>query len=539
MIFDSPLLLAISPVAALLVGLLAWRARRARLRLTARWAPGLADEGRRTGRAAPWLLGAAGLLAALGAAGPRWGRTETELEGRSLNLAIGVDISRSMLAEDAPPSRLGRAIREARRLVQDARGDRLALLAFAGRSYILTPLTLDDAAVALQLDALDPDVASEGGTDLSAVLSQGRDLLTAAAEGGARVLVVFTDGETHDSVDAAIAAARALRSAGVTLVMVGEGDTLSARIPLRDDRGAPLGYKTDDEGQVVRTWRRDNILRAVTDAAGGVLVSADAADQEAAVRQVIGGLERSATKERRREDLTPRGWLFALGAVLLLGVQGTLRRGPALALIALTVLPAGRAAAQRPSAGDRLLRRGDTAGAAEAYAREAATRPSADSALFNAGTAALDGGRYAEAKKWLADASRSLDPGLRFRALYNLGLAAMREARADTAKRAALNDEAAARFREALLLSPGSREAKWNLELVQSPAPPPPPSGGGKPPPTPPKNGTPPPTPRSSSNLSQSEAEQILNSVERNERDVRSDLARRRRLAQSSAGKDW
>jgi Ca-activated chloride channel family protein len=538
-IVDSLLLLALAPVAALLLGFLAWRVRKVRLRATERWAPSLAATARRTGRAAPWLLGAAGLLAGVGAAGPRWGRTETELEGRSLNLVIAVDISRSMLAEDVPPNRLQRAVREARRLLQDARGDRLALLAFAGRSYIITPLTLDDAAVALQLDALDPDVASEGGTDLTAVLVQGRDLLTAAAEGGARVLVVFTDGETHDSLEAAIGAARGLRAAGVTLIMVGEGDTLPARIPLRDDTGKLVGYKTDEDGLSVRTWRREAWLRQVTDAAGGVLVSADAADQESVVHQVIAGLERTAVRERRREDLTPRGWLFALGAVLLLGLQGLRGRGAALAVLALGLFPAERAVAQRPSAGDRLLRRGDTAAAARAFAREAARRPSADTALFNAGTAALAGRRYEEARKWLADAARSLDPDLRFRALYNLGLVAMGQAGADTVKRASLRDQAAGHFREALLLEPGSREAKWNLELVQEPTPPPSGGGGGTPPPTPQRSGRPPPQPSRTSTLSQSEAEQILNSVERNERDVRADLAKRRRIPQTSAGKDW
>ncbi|NOT07368.1 MAG: VWA domain-containing protein, partial [Gemmatimonadales bacterium] len=311
MSFDSLILLAAAPVAAFLVAWLAHRVRVARLAATLVWAPALAAG--RAGRWGPWLLGGAALLAGIGAAGPRWGQSETELEGRSLNLAIGVDISRSMLAEDVAPSRLGRAVLEARRLVQDTRGDRLALLAFAGRSYILTPLTLDDGAISLQLDALDPEIASEGGTELAAVLVQGRGLLAAAAEGGAKVLVVFTDGEMHDSVSAAVAAARALRSAGVTLVLMAEGDTLPARIPLRDDRGALLGYKTDAAGLTVRTWRRDETLRAVADAAGGVLVAADAADQEGAVRRVIDGLERSATRERRREDLSPRGWVFALG----------------------------------------------------------------------------------------------------------------------------------------------------------------------------------------------------------------------------------
>ena len=537
MSFDSFFFLLLAPAFALGAGLLAWLARRARVRATALWAPALAGLSLRGGRTAPLLIGAAALLAGIGAAGPRWGRSSSEMQGRALNLAIGLDISRSMLAEDVTPNRLQRATREAQRLVQDARGDRLALLAFAGRSYILTPLTLDDAAVTLQLDALDPDIASEGGTELAEVLLQGRDLLTAAAEGGAKVMVIFTDGETHDTVGAAVAAARTVGSADITLIMVGEGDTLPARIPLRDESGRLVGYKADDEGRPVQTWRRDDVLRAVTDAAGGILVSGNAADQAGAVRRVVDGLERSATRERRREDLTPRAWLFALGAVTLLGLQALLRRGPALAIVLLSVGVAGAAGAQRPSAGDRLLHRGDTAGAALAFVRDAARRASADTALFNAGTAALARGELGAAAQWLAGAARSLDPELRFRALYNLGLAALLQAQRDSAKRADLRAEAATRFREALLLRPGSPEAKWNLELAQDPNPPPS-GGGGAAQPSPPRPSPPTPSPRAAE-ISQTEAEQILNSVERTERDVRAEQARRRRVAHSAAGKDW
>jgi hypothetical protein len=74
----------------------------------------------------------------------------------------------------------------------------------------------------------------------------------------------------------------------------------------------------------------------------------------------------------------------------------------------------------------------------------------------------------------------------------------------------------------------------WNLELVQ--APPPPPNrggGGGSAPPS-----TPPAQP-ANNRLAQSDAEQILNTVERTEREVRAEQARRRRLAQARTGKDW
>jgi len=214
-----------------------------------------------------------------------------------------------------------------------------------------------------------------------------------------------------------------------------------------------------------------------------------------------------------------------------------LRRGPALALVLLSVSLAGRGHAQRPSAGDRLLRRGDTAGAALAFVREAARRVSVDTAFFNAGTAALARNELGASAQWLGSAARSLDPELRFRALYNLGLAALLSSKRDSAKRTELREEAATRLREALLLRPDSRDAKWNLELAENPVPPPS-GGGGARQPTPPRGAPPPPSPQSS-NISTSEAEQILNSVERTERDVRAEQARRRKVAHSAAGKDW
>src|SRR5213080_992559 len=63
-------------------------------------------------------------------------------------------------------------------------------------------------------------------------------------------------------------------------------------------------------------------------------------------------------------------------------------------------------------------------------------------------------------------ASASLDPELRFRALYNMGLLALLQAKADTASREAHLADAERAYREALLLKPYHVRAKWNLELV-------------------------------------------------------------------------
>src|SRR5258706_380432 len=124
----------------------------------------------------------------------------------------------------------------------------------------------------------------------------------------------------------------------------------------------------------------------------------------------------------------------------------------------------------------------------------------------------------------LARAAASLDPDVRFRALYTLGLLALGQARADTANRDAHLADAERAYREALLLRPRHVPAKWNLELVArmhrsssnrpNPRPSPTPSGGAPPDQT---RGSgapnPPPSPGSSAGLNEAQADQVLRSI--------------------------
>jgi len=543
MSFDTPMLLALAPVVALVVSGLAWLAFSRRVRAARAWSGAL-------GRAAggewwgPALIGIAALLAALALAGPRWGQATVTAKTQSLSLVLAIDISRSMLAEDAAPTRLGHTVREVRRLLQDLDGDRVGLVAFAGRSYILTPLTVDEGAIRLFLDELHPDMASQGGTDLGSALRQGRELLSASGDAADRVLVVFSDGEGHDSLSGAVEEAEALKAAGIRLVVAGQGGAQPVRIPQRDSAGRVTSYKLDENGQVVLTRREDATLRAVADAADGTLVAADLPDQAGAIRDLLRTFKRSPSVASRTADLVPRAWIPILLAVLLLMLQTALRRTASLvALAGLCLLPLRTASGQAPSRGERALRGGDAGAAAVAFLDEVRAGRAPDTAYYNAGTAALRAGRYEVARGALTEATKSLDPGLRYRALYNLGLAAMLEAQADSAKRDALLPQAVEHFQEALQLQPASPRAKWNLELAQRRRPPPSGGGGGG-------SGTPPPSPSAPQQqqsqsrpepepLSQSQAEQILNSMERQERQTRADQIRRMQGGTGGGVKDW
>src|SRR5258708_26733109 len=231
MTFDAPIVLALAPFGGGAVWFAAAWARRVRLRRAALWSEETVRRAIASGRLGPTALALAAFLGVVALAGPRWGEEQIVAATRGLSAVIAIDISRSMLAEDATPSRLGRALREARRLVQDLDGDRVGLIAFAGSSYILSPLSRDGSARTLYLDALDPDVASQGGTALAPPLRQAAELLRPGSDLADRALIVFTDGEPHDTLPAVLEQAQQLHAAGIRLILIAEGGRSPTRIP--------------------------------------------------------------------------------------------------------------------------------------------------------------------------------------------------------------------------------------------------------------------------------------------------------------------
>ena len=546
--FDAPIVVLLAPIVGAAVWAAAAWARRSRVRRAAAWSEATANIARRAGKLGAPALGLAAALAAVALSGPRWGEERIVTETRGLNLVLAIDISRSMLAEDAKPSRLGRALREARRLVQDLDGDRLGLSAFAGTSYILSPLSVDGSALTLYLDALDPDIASEGGTSLAPALAQGIDLLHASPEIADRVLVVFTDGEAHDSLEQAVQEARRLAALGIHLILVAEGGRQPTKIPVRDDRGTFVSWQQDESGNPILTSRREDVLGAVADAAQGTIVAAELPDQAGAVRDLVASYKRATATESRTQHGRPRAWIPLLLGALVLGAQTLTRRTAALIGVLLFLAPPLAGQVQRPrSSAEKAWDRGDVRGAAADYLAELKAHEDDDTAWYNTGTAAMAAGDPALARSSLARAAASLDPDLRFRALYNLGLLALLQAKADSTNREAHLANAARAYREALLLQPHDKPAKWNLELVNrmrggggqanKPNPPPPPSlgaggGGGG-------GGQQQQQPQGGGGMSESQADQVLNSIGQEELRTRRDRTGRTRRAAPPGVKDW
>ena len=86
---------------------------------------------------------------------PRWGYTYDDTKRKGLDLIFAVDTSRSMLSNDVQPNRLERVKLATQDLVNELQGDRVGLIAFAGRAFLQAPLTIDYGAAVEAINDLD------------------------------------------------------------------------------------------------------------------------------------------------------------------------------------------------------------------------------------------------------------------------------------------------------------------------------------------------------------------------------------------------
>lgn len=487
----------------------------------------------------PATLGSAVVLAGVALAGPRWGTPVGDAETQGIDVVYAVDASLSMLAEDERPNRLERARQEARRLRALSRGDRVALVAFAGRSYILTPLTADDGALALFLDNLDPSVVGQPGSSLASALRQSVELLGPAA-GSDRAVVVFTDGETFDERNAVLDAARRAGRAGVAVVFVAFGTGEGANIPIRVAEGA-FAPKRDASGAIVTTRIDEAMLRAAADAAGGTLITADATDKASRVRSVLTGLRAERRRVQSQQSIPARfQWFLAPALALLLwDVVGTRRRrtrAVAVASAAVVVLAPNVVLAQARIAlrdAETAYRAGNAVAAAGEWRRAVEAGDRDPRTLYNLGTAYLAADSLDAAIEVLERAAVMPAPSLRSQLLYNLGLAYLKRGNAATGNIASMSFRNAVRaYRSVLLENPNDDAARWNYELAKKQEQSASSSGGGS------GQGDDPDRNPEGGALPTEQASQLLDAAARDERDVRERTQRNVRPT-PVRGRDW
>jgi Ca-activated chloride channel family protein len=272
--------------------------------------PALSDGRRRARRA---LLTAGLVFAALAAMQPVWGETAGAAVRRGADVVVCLDVSRSMLARDAVPSRLGAAQAALRSLAERVRGDRLGLVVFAGEARLLVPVTRDARSFAAIASGAEPASVARGGTDLGTALDAALDALRVQEAPG--VVVLLTDGE--DLGGRGLRAAERCAARHVVVHAVGFGSTLGSKIAVPTPRGE--SFVADRTGADVVTAMDAAGLRRIAEATGGEFVDASSAASPLAdlYDRRIEPLARAAFADEERRERPNRFQWPLLAAFLL------------------------------------------------------------------------------------------------------------------------------------------------------------------------------------------------------------------------------
>ncbi len=455
--------------------------------------------GLRQERGAASFAGPAALLLAMAiivfaAARPQWGSHAQPSDDKGIDVAIVLDVSNSMLADDVTPSRLARAQSELGALIDRMQGDRVGLVIFAGDSFVRSPLTPDLRALRLLVDGVGSERGLVApGSDLGHAIRTGQQLL-AAGDAKTNVILVVSDGEDRaDDVTPPVAAAHA---AGTLIYTAGAGTAAGAPVRDVDPVTHASTPRIGGDGAPVVTRLDEAMLKQIAAAGGGRYVALSDPGSLAGLAAELDRLQRTRFDTKAAPQPIERFQWFAILGLLLIAAEivlPPLLRQPRSALrsagrlwpLATAGLLVGgvcsASVAEINRHGNDQYAQANYAPALDLYRTAQAVDSSRAETFYNGGNALDQQGDYARA---IDEARRgpSAPANIVDRAQYALGnhyAGAVQLANAIEA------------YKRALLADPNDADAKHNLEVITArltPSPSPTPS-----PTSPPNEGTPTP----------------------------------------------
>jgi Ca-activated chloride channel family protein len=270
------------------------------------------------------LFAIAAALLILASARPRMPLASSEKKLMGVDVALALDVSGSMKAEDFKPNRMEAAKARIKEFVRDFKQGRMALVAFAGRSFTQCPLTLDGGILEGLVDQLDVGSVTIDGTAIGdAVIN----CMAKFREGGSsKVIVLLTDGENNAGSVDPVSAARAAAAEGIKIYSIGVGTPGGAPVPVYSPTGQKF-YLTGPDGRPVMAKVDEAGLKQIADITGGTYFRAEDEHALGEVYRKIAEMEKHEITVKRvtgyyELSVYPAGLaliLLALGAWLMRG----------------------------------------------------------------------------------------------------------------------------------------------------------------------------------------------------------------------------
>ena len=251
---------------------------------------------------------------------PQWGFQWQEVKRQGLDIILAMDTSKSMLTDDVKPSRLERSKWAVRDLLKRLSGDRIGLVAFAGRGFMICPLTVDYGGFLMSLDDLSTNIIPVGGTNVGAAIQtaiKGYENVP----GKYRAVIIITDGENLEGDP--LAAAQEAKAKGIRIFCVGIGTKEGELIRILNDQGQ-YEFLKDNNGNFVKSRLNEDLLQKIALATDGIYVRASGAEFGFdVIYERLAGMEKREIKSTMEKRFHER-FQYPLAIAVILLVMETM-----------------------------------------------------------------------------------------------------------------------------------------------------------------------------------------------------------------------
>ena len=268
-------------------------------------------------RILPVFRGLSFALLVIALARPQKILQEEEIEAEGIDIALVMDLSSSMLAQDFQPDRLEVSKRVASEFVDKRAFDRLALAVFAGESFTQCPLTTDHRILKNFLAELRCGIL-EDGTAIGMGLATGVNRLKESMA-KSKVIILLTDGVNNAGYIQPLTAAEIAQELDIKVYTIGVGSTGEALTPVsrRPDGRYVFG--------LARVEIDESLLQQIAEMTGGQYFRATSAETLVQIYDEIDQLEKTKMDITVIKRYSERFYPFALWGIIFLLLEVTLR----------------------------------------------------------------------------------------------------------------------------------------------------------------------------------------------------------------------
>ena len=170
---------------------------------------------------------------------PKIGTKIETFQRLGVDIVFALDVSKSMLAEDIIPSRIDKSKQLIGQIINNLGGDRIGIVAYAGKAFPQLPLTTDYSSAKMFLQNMNTEMLSSQGTAIDEAIRLSSTYFD-QDQSTERLLFIVSDGEDHNDLSYEMAELAAKNN--ITIYSIGVGTEKGSPIPIKKN-GLVMNYK--------------------------------------------------------------------------------------------------------------------------------------------------------------------------------------------------------------------------------------------------------------------------------------------------------